>query len=132
MIGGLGLIYSYAALGLLSNIPLPQGASSSRSHRAKLPFLPGQAATRGQGGDEDEEDLLRNAVVGYGRIVRDEEGNVIDIILPEDEAPPALANADVEVDEEEEEDGPRVVEAKTDVVRCEFDIPSFYDFQEYS
>lgn len=75
----------------------------------------------------DEEDLLRNAVVGYGRIVRDEEGNVIDIILPEDEAP--SANANIEEEDEEEEDGPRVVEAKTDVVRCEFATPSSWGFK---
>jgi hypothetical protein len=59
--------------------------------------------------------------VSYGRIVRDEQGNVIDIILEEDE----------EV-QEQQEDGvkgalnpereyePEAVEAKTDVVRCEF------------
>ena len=92
---------SYAALGLLPSIPLPQGGSngsSSRSHRAKLPVFPGA----------DEE----IPVVGYGRIVRDEEGNVIDIILPEDD------EDQEDVDQEEEE--MKTVEARTDVVRCEF------------
>lgn len=58
--------------------------------------------------------------VSYGRIVRDEQGNVIDIILEEDEQ--------AEADEEggvkgalnpEKEYEPEAVEAKTDVVRCE-------------
>jgi nucleolar protein 16 len=74
--------------------------------------LPGQAKTSA----EDEDDLLKNAVVGYGRIIRDDEGNVIDIILPEDEA--GQDAEDQEVHEEEEEEEPRVVEAKTEVVRC--------------
>lgn len=58
--------------------------------------------------------------VSYGRIVRDEQGNVIDIILEEDEQ--------VQEDQEggvkgalnpEKEYEPEAVEAKTDVVRCE-------------
>ena len=93
---------------MLPSIPLPQGPSSSRSHRAKLPFLPGQQAE-----EQDEDELLKNAVVGYGRIIRDEDGNVIDIILPEDE------KTEETVEEEEEEEKERVVEAKTDVVKCE-------------
>lgn len=52
-------------------------------------------------------------MVGYGRIIRDEDGNVIDIILPEDE------KTEETVEEEEEEEKERVVEAKTDVVKCE-------------
>lgn len=63
--------------------------------------------------------MLKSAVVGYGRIVRDEQGNVIDIILPEDESGGADEGEDVDEDEEEEEEEEeRVVQAKTDVVRC--------------
>ena len=101
---------SYAALGLLASIPLPSAPSSSRSHRAKLPFLPGQE-------ELTEEEMLKSAVVGYGRIVRDEDGNVIDIILPEEEEG-AGQTAQAQEAQEEEETGVRVVEAKTDVVRC--------------
>jgi hypothetical protein len=102
---------SYAALGLLPSIPLPQGPSSSRSHRAKLPFLPGQPAA----GDDDDDEALKGAIVGYGRIIRDDEGNVIDIILPEDEAG---AQGGEEQDAGSETEEPRVVEAKTEVVKC--------------
>jgi bifunctional N-acetylglucosamine-1-phosphate-uridyltransferase/glucosamine-1-phosphate-acetyltransferase GlmU-like protein len=62
--------------------------------------------------------MLKSAVVGYGRIVRDEEGNVIDIILPEEEEGAQVGQE--QEDEEEEETGVKVVEAKTDVVRCEW------------
>ena len=67
--------------------------------------------------------------MSYGRIVRDEAGNVIDIILEEDEPT-----------QEEQEDGgrgalnpekewePEAVEAKTDVVRCK----SFYPNHQLS
>ncbi|KAK1926934.1 ribosomal large subunit biogenesis-related protein [Papiliotrema laurentii] len=101
---------NYAALGLLPSIPLPQGPSSSRSHRAKLPFLPGQPAA----GDDDDDEALKGAIVGYGRIIRDDEGNVIDIILPEDEAG---AQGGEEQDAGSETEEPRVVEAKTEVVK---------------
>lgn len=107
---------SYAALGLLPSIPVSQGASSSRSQRVKLPFLP----SSGDADEGDEDEIPKSAVVGYGRIIRDEEGNVIDIILPEDDETEPVSNAGksglVEHDEVEKE---RKVEAKTDVVRCE-------------
>ena len=107
---------SYAALGLLPSIPVSQGASSSRSQRVKLPFLP----SSGDADEGDEDEIPTSAVVGYGRIIRDEEGNVIDIILPEDDETEPVSNAGksglAEHDEVEKE---RKVEAKTDVVRCE-------------
>jgi len=53
--------------------------------------------------------------VGYGRIVRDEEGNVVDIIIV-DESEPAE-------DEDEEMKEDERVEGKTDnIVRCESDL----------
>lgn len=83
---------SYAALGLLPNIPLPS-QSGSRSHRAKLQV--------------GEEGGVKGA---YGRIVRDDEGNVVDIIIGGDEE----ASHDSDEEMEEESVG------KTDVVRCTF------------
>jgi hypothetical protein len=56
--------------------------------------------------------------------VRDEEGNVIDIIIdqePEHEVQPE-GETGMEV-EDEEEGGDRRVEGKTDVVRCELRTP---------
>ena len=73
-----------------------------------MPFLPDSA-------DAGEVDI-KSAVVGYGRIVRDEEGNVIDIILPEDEEKAEKAEKEEEGEESDAEPAP--VEAKTDVVRC--------------
>lgn len=121
---------SYAALGLLAGIPLPPKQSSSRSHKASLPFLPPHlrpALT------EEEEEAAKPRV-GFGRIIRDEEGNVVDIII--DEEPQAAEGAvgedgegwgegegmGVEGEEEEEEGQGRRVEAKTDVVRCEYSL----------
>ncbi|RXK40185.1 hypothetical protein M231_02459 [Tremella mesenterica] len=57
---------NYAALGLLPTIPLPSNVS--RSHKAQV-SLPAPEGVK----------------VGFGRIVRDEEGNVVDIIIDEDE-----------------------------------------------
>jgi nucleolar protein 16 len=112
-------LLSYAALGLLPSIPLPKGPSSSRSHRANLPFLPphlrGAAAAFEESGDADvdaEAHAEAAPKVGFGRIIRDEEGNVVDIII--DEEP--------EQDDEQEEEVQREpVLAKTDVVKCEWD-----------
>jgi len=87
---------SYAALGLLPSIPLPQGPSGSKSHRAKI-NLPSEDAS--------------SAIVGYGRIIRDDEGNVIDIILPEDDE--VVDDGGFEMDAEEL----APVEAKTAVVK---------------
>lgn len=102
---------SYAALGLLPSIPLPTGASSSKSHRAPI-SLPGAGAA--------ETEAEPTPKVSYGRIVRDEDGNVIDIILEEDEDETAQKEGGVEgALNPEEEYQPEAVEAKTDVVRCE-------------
>ncbi|KAE8540252.1 nucleolar protein 16 [Cryptococcus gattii VGV] len=89
---------NYAALGLLPSIPVPKGASTSRSQRVKLPEVPADIEAE-------------NVKVGFGRIIRDEEGNVIDIIIDEDEQE---QEEQIEVDEEKEM-GP--VEAKTEVVK---------------
>jgi nucleolar protein 16 len=105
------LTTSYAALGLLPSIPLPTGASSSTTHRAPI-NLPSSSST------ESNEEVPK---VSYGRIIRDDQGNVIDIILDEEEDQGAK-------DGEGEVEGalnpvkewvPEKVEAKTDVVRCE-------------
>ncbi|XAO23578.1 nucleolar protein 16 [Cryptococcus bacillisporus CA1280] len=89
---------NYAALGLLPSIPVPKGASTSRSQRVKLPEVPAEIEAE-------------NVKVGFGRIIRDEEGNVIDIIIDEDEQ---KQGEQIEVDVEKEM-GP--VEAKTEVVK---------------
>ena len=109
------LMSSYAALGLLPSIPLPTGASSSKTHRAPI-NLPSTSASTSNEGEETPK-------VSYGRIIRDDEGNVIDIILDDEEED----NGSKEVVEEgrealnpEKEWVPERVEAKTDVVRCEF------------
>lgn len=83
--------YSYEALGLLSQIPLAKGLNK------------GKAA-------EEEEDLSE-LVSGYGQIIRDAEGNVIDIILPEE---PQGAEQ-----EDEEKEVPKV-EAKTAIAKSQF------------
>ncbi|ADV21396.1 nucleolar protein 16 [Cryptococcus gattii Ru294] len=89
---------NYAALGLLPSIPVPKGPSTSRSQRVKLPEVPAEIEAE-------------NVKVGFGRIIRDEEGNVIDIIIDEDEQE---QEEQIEVDEEKKM-GP--VEAKTEVVK---------------
>ncbi|KIR67444.1 nucleolar protein 16 [Cryptococcus bacillisporus CA1873] len=89
---------NYAALGLLPSIPVPKGASTSRSQRVKLPEVPAEIEAE-------------NVKVGFGQIIRDEEGNVIDIIIDEDEQE---QGEQIEVDVEKEM-GP--VEAKTEVVK---------------
>ncbi|OWZ56056.1 nucleolar protein 16 [Cryptococcus neoformans] len=90
---------NYAALGLLPSIPVPKGPSTSRSQRVKLPEVP-------------EEAEVGNVKVGFGQIIRDEEGNVIDIIIDEDEE--KQEEEQIEVDEEKEREP---VEAKTEVVK---------------
>jgi nucleolar protein 16 len=82
---------SYEALGLLASVPLVRKGD------------------KGKGAAGDEDDLPESLVSGYGQIVRDADGNVIDIILPEEP-------------EEEEEDSDREVpkvEAKTDIAKSE-------------
>ncbi|WVQ99834.1 nucleolar protein 16 [Kwoniella sp. CBS 9459] len=97
---------NYAALGLLPKIPIPQTASSSRSQRVKLPAVPAEVEEAPK--------------VGFGRIIRDEEGNVIDIVIDEEpEEAQAEAGQDQEGDvpfaHDEAERAP--VQGKTDVVR---------------
>ncbi|WVO13040.1 nucleolar protein 16 [Cryptococcus depauperatus] len=91
---------NYAALGLLPKIPIPQAASSSRSQRVALPSIPLDA--------QPEEGAPK---VGFGRIIRDEEGNVVDIIIDEDPKVAGAAASDIDEDVEAR------VEAKTEVVR---------------
>jgi hypothetical protein len=91
--------YSYEALGLLSSIPL---ASSSRG-------------PKGKGVAGQDEDLEESLITGYGRIVRDEAGTVIDIILPEENE-----------EEEENDEESRVekkVEAKTAIAKSTLALP---------
>ena len=103
--------YSYEALGLLASLPLPNGSSSSRSYRArlKLPLhiVPGEDVT------ENDEDSGPRAM-GFGQIIRDEEGNVVDIIMPEEEA--GIGEDDGEPASDEETWA--AVEGKTEVIRC--------------
>jgi nucleolar protein 16 len=112
------LTNSYAALGLLPSIPLPTGASSSTTHRAPINLPPSSSTS-------NEEEVTPK--VSYGRIIRDDQGNVIDIILDEEE------NQDQGMRDGQEVEGalnpakewvPERVEAKTDVVRCESFYPS--------
>jgi nucleolar protein 16 len=106
-------MYSYAALGLLPSIPLPNGASSSRTHRAAL-SLPSK---KSQPQAQSEEVAPK---VSYGRIIRDDAGNVVDIILDEEDEEAEGEDEGREALNPEEEYVPAPVEAKTDVVRCEF------------
>jgi len=112
------LTISYAALGLLPSIPLPTGASSSTTHRAPINLPPSSTSA----GNEEEV----TPKVSYGRIIRDDQGNVIDIILDEEEDQ-GVKDSGEEVEgalNPVKEWVPERVEAKTDVVRCE----SFYSF----
>jgi nucleolar protein 16 len=87
---------SYEALGLLTSIPLS----------SNLNPLPAKASTK---------QLSENLISGYGRIVRDEDGNVVDVILPEDEEGASKSNeAEEDSDMEEEQ---RTVQGKTEVVK---------------
>ncbi|CAK9782808.1 putative ribosomal large subunit biogenesis-related protein [Cutaneotrichosporon oleaginosum] len=88
---------NYAALGLLPTIPIP--SKPERNQRVKLPLLP----------PTEEASAPK---IGFGRIVRDDDGNVIDIIIDDDEeddGKPKPLNA--------EEKAPEPVVAKTQVVR---------------
>lgn len=96
---------SYAALGLLPSIPLPEGANA----RVKLPTqaLPEDAP-----------------VVGFGRIVRDAEGNVIDIIIDGEEEETQEKEEESRwgkpLNPEEDAFEKAPVQAKTQVVRGEY------------
>jgi hypothetical protein len=102
----LKLTTSYAALGLLPSIPLPKNPSAK--HRVALPF----------GSDGMDVDAAPVKAT-FGRIIRDEAGNVIDIIIDEDDEEKAEEN-------KEETNGWKAyaeesvverVEAKTQVVK---------------
>lgn len=115
---GSELIGSYAELGLLPSIPLPTGASSSKSHKAAISLPP--TSTSNPASNPGEEEITPK--VSYGRIIRDEDGNVIDIILDDEDEDEGETGA---VEQErrgalnpKEEYVPERVEAKTDVVRC--------------
>ena len=86
-------------MGLLTSIPLSQSATASSSKPSSLPLK--------------DADLIS----GFGRIVRDAEGNVIDVILPEDDE---QANAAESEDEDELDTEGKTVPAKTEVVKSEF------------
>lgn len=80
-------------MGLLTSIPLASSSKGETSQSLK----------------EAEENLI----TGYGQIVRDEEGNIVDVILPEgDEA------AEEAAAESEDEVEANSVPAKTEVVKC--------------
>ena len=83
-------------MGLLTSIPLSQSATASSSKISSQPLK--------------DTDLIS----GFGRIVRDAEGNVIDVILPEDDEEAAADEDEDELDAEG-----RVVPAKTEVVKSE-------------
>lgn len=85
-------MHSYEALGLLSSIPLASKGS------------------KGKGAADDEEDLPESLVSGYGQIVRDADGNVIDIILPDEP----------QDDEDDEDKELPKVEAKTAIAKSEY------------
>lgn len=90
---------NYEALGLLTSIPLDQSSNSTSKQSIK----------------EAEENLIS----GYGRIVRDAKGNVVDVILPEDdnEQEAGKEGETVGEDSDEEEKEVALVPAKTEVVK---------------
>lgn len=88
-------------MGLLPSLPIPN--QPERNQRVQLPHLP---PTEGEAAPPK---------IGFGRIVRDEDGNVIDIIIDgedEDDGQPKPLNPAVEK-------VPEKVVAKTQVVRGE-------------
>lgn len=92
---------SYEVLGLLTSIPLDQSSNPTK-----------------QSLKEAEETLIS----GYGRIVRDAEGNVVDVILPEDDEEAKEGEDIEEVDSEEEKEvAPKP--AKTEVVKSTPSLP---------
>ncbi|EJT51510.1 ribosomal large subunit biogenesis-related protein [Trichosporon asahii var. asahii CBS 2479] len=95
---------NYAALGLLPSIPLPENAN------AKVQ-LPTQSLPEGA------------PSIGFGRIVRDEEGNVIDIIIDGEEDEKEEKEEDKRwgkpLNPEEDEFEKAPVQAKTQVVRAD-------------
>lgn len=96
---------SYAALGLLPSIPLP--TKPERNQRVKLPLLPPPV-----------EETEAAPKIGFGRIVRDADGNVIDIIIDGEEEETEEDEATRKPLNPEEKPMEKVV-AKTQVVRGE-------------
>lgn len=86
------VLSSYEALGLLSGIPV-----NVKAPVAAEPEADPEAGPK---------------VTGYGQIVRDAEGNIIDVIIPEDDEEDAEG-----VEEEEEPKKLKKVEAKTKVAK---------------
>lgn len=89
---------------MLSGIPVNVKASSSSAAAVAE-----QEAANAEAGPK---------VTGYGQIIRDAEGNIIDVIIPEDDDDGANVGGEADGDEEE---APVVkkVEAKTKVAKGE-------------
>lgn len=83
-------------------------ATTSRSQRVRLPQV-------------DDEEAPK---VGFGRIIRDDEGNVIDIIIDgeDEEEKMDVVDEDKWTPLNDEEVEGKVVQAKTDVVRGESSV----------
>ena len=66
--------------------------------------------------------------MGFGRIVRDDNGNVVDIIIDEEEVDGLDGGMDVDEEDRDAPGGSREggVEGKTDVVRSESDRPPLH------
>ncbi|KAL7421229.1 Nucleolar protein 16 [Cryptotrichosporon argae] len=112
---------NYKALGLLPSLPVPKAASQKQ----KLPFVP-DALTDATFGEPAASSSSAAAAAAappkpaakFGRIIRDADGNVVDIIIDGEEDDEAEAAEAIEVDAvEDDEEEARIVEAKTDVVR---------------
>lgn len=100
---------SYKALGLLTDIPLPKSASS---HAKPTVY------------DSVDDIEAGPKITGYGQIIRDAEGNIIDVIIPDDE------EQNEDEDEMDVEGGVsgakgkgKRIEAKTEVVKGEHNDP---------
>ncbi|WOO82677.1 Nucleolar protein 16 [Vanrija pseudolonga] len=69
---------NYAALGLLPSIPVDKGA---RNQRVKLPLAP----PTDDDGDADMAEAAPAPSGSFGRIIRDADGNIVDIVLDDEE-----------------------------------------------
>ena len=106
--------------------------SSSRSYKASLPFLPPHLRPAVAPVPVEEAAKVNKSKAGFGRIVRDDEGNVIDIIIDQEPEDEVMDEENEKGVVEDEETGERVVEGKTDVVRCKswnFCLSSLYKYQ---
>ena len=75
---------------------------------ASVPLV--RKGDKGKAAAGEDDEVPESLVSGYGQIVRDAEGNIVDIILPE------------KPEDEEEEDDKEMpkVEAKTDIAKSEY------------